>query len=464
MKTSHKQSGTSLPGLLSSSISRRRFISATAAASLFQIVPRHVIGGTTQRPPSEKLNIAIVGLGVMGQLNLKACSGENIVALCDVDHKFAAASFKAFPEAAVYKDYRVMLEKQKDIDAVLIATPDHTHAVIAQATMQSGKHIFCQKPLTHDVHEARVLARIAKETGVVSQMGIQGHSQEGLRLICEWIWDGAIGTVHEVDAYCSLSYAPAGHAWWSSPLTERPAEGLPVPSTLDWDLWIGPAAMRPYHTTYHPSTWRCWWDFGCGMMGDRGAHTLDPVYSALKLTAPTSVEASGVVGGNDEVHPDRAVVTYHFPAREGFPPLKLNWYEGQEAPRPKELEEDRGMYSGGGAVFKGDKGAIICGVYGNNPRLIPRSAMKAYERPEKTLLRIKGSHENNWIEAIKKGVRASADFDYSGPLTEVALLGNVAKRFPGQKLLWDDKNLKVTNFDEANAWVKRPYRDGWSLS
>lgn len=448
---------------MKTTISRRKFLATTGAAGLFQIVPRHVLGGTGIQAPSDTLNIAIVGLGVMGKVNLKACSGENIVALCDVDHDFAAESFAAFPKAAVYKDYRLMLERQKDIDAVLIATPDHTHAVISKATMQAGKHIFTQKPLTHDVYEARQLANIARETGVVSQMGIQGHSQEGLRLICEWIWDGAIGTVHEVDAYCSLSYAPHGHAWWSSPLTQRPQQGLPVPATLDWDLWLGPAAERPYHTCYHPSTWRCWWDFGCGMMGDRGAHTLDSVFSALKLTAPDSIQATGIVGGNAEVHPDKAIVTYQFPAREGFPPLKLNWYEGQEAPRPKELEAERGLYEQGGAVFKGDKGAIICGVYGNNPRLIPRSAMQAYQRPEKTLPRIKGSHENNWIEAIKNGEKASADFSYSGPLTELSLLGNVAKRFPDQQLLWDSENLKVTNFDEANAWVRRPYRAGWAL-
>jgi hypothetical protein len=444
-------------------MNRRQFIATTTATGLFQIVPRHVLGGPGEAAPSEKLNIAVIGVGGMGKGNTKACSHENIVALCDVDHDFAGEAFKEYPGAKVYKDYRVMLEKQKDIDAVLIATPDHTHAVITLAAIQSGKHVFTQKPLTHDVYESRILAKAAREAGVVSQMGIQGHSQEGLRLICEWIWDGAIGTVSEVDAWCSLSYAPHGHSWWSSPLSDRPKEGQPLPKTLDWDLWIGPAPMRPYHSCYHPKVWRCWWDFGCGMMGDRGAHTLDCVFSALKLTAPTSIEGSGIVGGNEEVHPAQAVVTYQFPAREGFPPLKLTWYEGQEPPRPKELEEGRGMYEQGGVVFKGDKGAIMCGVYGNNPRLLPMSAMKAYQRPEKTLPRIKGSHENNWIQAIKKGEKASADFSYSGPLTELALLGNLAKRFPNQKLLWDNDNMKVTNLDEANAWVRRPYRKGWAL-
>jgi len=444
-------------------LSRRRFIGTTAATGLFQIVPRHVLGGPGQTPPSEMVNIAGIGIGGMGNTNLHACRGENIVALCDVDHKHAAKTFKEFPKAAAYKDYRVMLEKQKDIDAVLIATPDHTHAVISMAAMQSGKHVFCQKPLNHDIYESRMLAKAAKEAGVVTQMGIQGHSQEGLRVICEWIWDGAIGTVREVDAWCSLSYAPHGHAWWSSPLSERPKKGMPVPAGLDWDSWIGPAAMRPYHTCYHPSVWRCWWDFGCGMMGDRGAHTLDSVFTALKLGAPSSIEGSGIVGGNADVHPDKAVVKYLFPARDGFPPLTLNWYEGQEPPRPKELEEGRKMYEQGGVVFKGDKGAIMCGVYGNSPRLIPETAMKAYKRPEKTLPRIKGGHEKNWVDAIKSGGKASADFDYSGPLTELALLGNLAKRFPNQKLIWDNDNMKVTNLDEANEWVRRPSREGWSL-
>ncbi|MEI6604653.1 MAG: Gfo/Idh/MocA family oxidoreductase [Verrucomicrobiota bacterium] len=443
--------------------SRRRFVATTAATGLLSIVPRHVLGGSGQTPPSGKLNIAVIGLGWMGSKNLLACGNENIVALCDVDHANAAPSFNAYPKAAVYKDFRVMLDKQKDIDAVLIATPDHTHAVISMAAMQAGKHVFCQKPLTHDIYESRMLAKAAKQTGVVTQMGIQGHSAEGLRLICEWIWTGAIGTVREVDAWCGLSYAPHGHAWWSSPRGERPNESLTAPAHLDWDLWLGPAPERPYHSCYHPMVWRCWWDFGSGMMGDRGAHTLDSVFTALKLSAPTSIEGSGIVGGNAEVHPDKAVVVYHFPEREGFPPLKLSWYEGQQPPQPKDLEEGRKLPEEGGVLFKGDKGTILCGVYGDSPRLIPEAAMQAYQRPPKTLPRIKGCHEKNWIDSIKTGSKASADFCYSGPLTELALLGNLAKRFPDQKLLWDNELMKVTTLDAANEWVRRPYRKGWSL-
>jgi predicted dehydrogenase len=448
---------------MNNTLNRRQFVASTAATGLFGLLPRSVFGAPAGTAPGGKLNLAVIGLGWMGSNNLQACANENIVALCDVDHANAAPSFKAFPKAAVYKDYRVMLEKQKDIDAVLIATPDHTHAVIAMAAMRAGKHVFCQKPLTHDIYESRMLAKAAKEAGVVTQMGIQGHSQEGLRLICEWIWDGAIGAVREVEAWCGLSYAPHGHAKWSSPLSDRPTEGMPVPADLDWDLWLGPAPGRPYHKGYHPLVWRCWWDFGCGMMGDRGAHTLDSVKSALKLGAPVSIEGSGIVGGNADVHPDKAVVVYQFPEREGFPPLKLTWYEGQQPPRPKELEEGREVPYDGGVLFKGDKGTIMCGVYGDSPRLIPETAMKAYKRPEKTLPRIKGSHEQNWIDAIKNGAKASADFSYSGPLTELALLGNLAKRFPNQKLLWDNDLMKVTNLDAANEWVRRPYRKNWSL-
>ena len=240
-------------------------------------------------------------------------------------------------------------------------------------------------------------------------------------------------------------------------------EGQVIPQGLDWDLWLGPASHRPYHSCYHPKVWRCWWDFGCGMMGDRGAHTLDSVFSALKLTAPISFSGSGIVGGNAEVHPAKAAVRYHFAERDGFPPLTLNWYEGQEPPRPKNLEEGRRLPSEGGVLFKGNKGTIMCGVYGNSPRLIPESAMRAYKRPAKTLARVKGGHEQDWIRAIKNDGKAGADFSYSGPLTELALLGNLAKRLPDQELKWDAESLRVTNHDEANDWVKRPRRKGWSL-
>lgn len=446
--------------------SRRIFIKRTVASSAAigfpAVVPSYVLGGADA--PSNKVNVAGIGVGAMGYSNIRNFrGGVNIVALCDVDHKYASKAFRKYPKAKVYKDFRVMLEKQKDIDAVVIATPDHTHASITMAAIERGKHVYCQKPLTHDIAESRKIVESSKKHNVVTQMGIQCHSHESIRLIAEWIRDGAIGTVREVEAWCSLMYSPPGHRSWSSSLQQRPEDGEPLPKGLDWDNWIGPAPMRPYHSCYHPRSWRGWWDFGCGMMGDRGVHTIDPICTALKLGAPTSVEGAGIVGGNSEFHPDKAVVTYRFPEREGFPPLKLFWYEGQEPARPDCLEKDRSFPKEGGILFKGDKGMLMSGYKGDSPRLIPESAMQAYDRPPKTLPRVKGNHEGDWIRAIKEDGKAGADFSYSGPLTETVLLGNLAKRFPDRELKWDASNMKVTNHDEANDWVERPRRKGWEL-
>jgi predicted dehydrogenase len=448
--------------MLSEHITRRRFLTAAATTAAVTIVPSRVIGGHRNIGPNEKLNIAGIGVGGMGKSNLRQLESENIVALCDVDHDYAAETFKRYPKAKVYTDFRKMLDKQKDIDAVVIATPDHTHAVISMEAMRRGKHVYCQKPLTHDVYESRMLAKAAKETGVTTQMGIQGHSGEGIRLIREWIEDDAIGEVREVDAWCSLSYYPFGHAWWSSKWSRRPKETPPVPSTLDWDLWLGPAPERPYHQAYHPSVWRCWWDFGCGMMGDRGAHTLDPVFWALKLGHPTSVEATSL-DLNSDTHPVASIVTYRFPARGDLPPVKLTWYDGLRAPRPIELEEGRRLGNvEGGALFKGGKGKLMAGVYGEGPRLIPESRMKEYKQPSKTIPRVPDSHEQDWVRACKEGRPAGADFEYSGLLTEVCLLGNVARRVDA-RVEWDPVNMKVTNMPEANKYIRTPYRKGWSL-
>ncbi len=443
-------------------INRRRFLATTAATAAFTIVPRHVLGGARRTAPSEKLNIAGIGVGGMGRSNLSQLETENIVALCDVDHAYAAGTFKKYPQAKVYSDYREMLDKEKSIDAVMIATPDHTHAVISMEAMRRGKHVYCQKPLTHDVYEARMLAKAARETGVTTQMGIQGHSMEGGRLICEWIADGAIGAVREVDAWCSLSYYPFGHADWSSKWDRRPQDTPPVPATLNWDLWLGPAPQRPYHPAYHPRVWRCWWDFGCGMMGDRGVHTLDPVVWALKLGHPTSIEATSL-DLNSDIHPIASVVTYQFPARGDLPPVKLTWYEGVRAPRPPELEDGRRLgHVEGGSLFKGAQGKLVAGVCGEDPRLIPESRMKAYKLPPKTLPRVEGSHEQDWVRACKAGKQAGADFEYSGLLTEICLLGNIAKRMDA-RIEWDGPNMKVTNLPEANKYVRTTYREGWTL-
>jgi predicted dehydrogenase len=440
---------------------RRDFLATATAAAAFSIVPRCVLGGPRHIPPSEKLNIAGIGIGGMGGGNLKQLEAENIVALCDVDLDNAAHTINRYPNAKVYQDYREMLDKQKDIDAVLIATPDHTHAVISMAAIKAGKHVYCQKPLTHDVYEARMLAKAAREAGVTTQMGIQGHSGEGHRLICEWIWAGLIGEIREVDAWCSLSYYPWGHAGWSCKWSERPKETPPVPPKMNWDLWIGPAPMRPYHRAYHPATWRCWWDFGNGMMGDRGAHTLDAVFAALKLTPPTSVDATSC-GNTPEIHPLSAIVTFQFPERAGMPPLKLTWYEGTTPPRPADLEDGRKMPAEGGVFFKGSKGTIMCGVYGESPRIIPEAKMKEVKLPDKTIPRVKGTHEQDWAACCKECKPAGANFDYSGPLTEICMLGNIATRVDA-RIQWDAENMKVTNLPDANKYVHTEYRQGWSL-
>ncbi len=465
-------------------ISRRRFLgSAAASVAAFTIVPRYVLGGAGYTPPGEKLNVAGVGVGGMGAGNIaniagiemdengnliKKREGENIVALCDVDQKFAARIFNHFPKAKKYTDFRKMLEKQKDIDAVVIATPDHSHAVIAMAAMEMGKHVYCQKPLTHSVYEARMLTEAAKKYKVATQMGNQGNSGEGVRLTCEWIWDGAIGPVREVHAWTDRPVWPQG--------IPRPKETPPVPSSLDWDLWIGPAPMRPYHPTYHPFSWRAWWDFGTGALGDMACHILDPVFAALKLKYPISVEAgcsTYVALGkmwekekNTETLPRASIVHYTFPAREGMPSVKLHWYDGGLMPeRPEELEPGRKLPDNG-ALFVGEKGLLLSGTYGESPRIIPESKMQEYKRPPRTLERVPGgadSHEQNWINACKGGKPAGSNFDFSGPMTESVVMGNLAIRYPLRKLEWNGEKMEVTNFPEANQFVNPPKRQGWSL-
>jgi predicted dehydrogenase len=288
-------------------------------------------------------------------------------------------------------------------------------------------------------------------------------------LICEWIWDGAIGEVREVDAWCSLSYYNWGYPrfspdWWRKPLEDKPA----LPEGLEWDLWLGPARERSYQPAYHPASWRCWWDFGSGMMGDRGAHTLACVHDAMKLGHVESVDAANLgtdwkSGKSPYVHPVSALVTYRFPERGNLPPLTVRWYEGMNPPCPPELEDGRKLPPEGGVIFRGMKGAILAGWKGDSPRIVPEAAMKAYQRPPKTLPRVKGTHQQAWIRACKEGKQPSSHFGVSGPLTELVQLGNVAKRYPQNRLLWDGEKMEVTNHKEANEWVRRPYRKGWSL-
>ncbi len=455
------------------SIPRRTFLASTAVATAgFTIVPRHVLGGQATPAPSDKLNIAGVGVGGMGKNNLGKCETENIVALCDVDFGLADPVFKKYPNAKQYKDFRVMLDEQKDIDAVIVATPDHTHAVIAMAAMERKKHVYVQKPLTHSVHEARLLTETARKHGVVTQMGNQGHSGEGIRLLCEWIWDGAIGPIREAHAWTNRPVWPSGIE------VDRPTDTPEVPPGLDWDLWLGPARLRPYHPTYHPAKWRAWWDFGTGSLGDMGCHIVDPLFWALKLKYPVSVEASiskywhaffEESQPKNEMFPRSTIVRFKFPAREGMPEVDLTWWDGGLMPaRPAGFEQGRRMGDeDGGILLIGDGGAIMAGCYGESPRIVPESGMKKYKkRPPRTLERIPegpDGHEQDWIRACKGGKPASSNFEYSGPLSETVLMGNLAVRYPGRELLWNGEAMEVTNDKDANAYVRREYREGWHL-
>jgi len=439
------------------------------AASAFTVVPRQVLGGPGA--PSNKLNIAGIGVGGMGAQNLKNCAAENIVALCDVDAGYAAKTFQTYPNARVYSDYRVMLEKQKDIEAVIVATPDHWHAIIALAAIRAGKHVYVQKPMTHSLQEARVLTEAARAQKVATQMGNQGHSGDGTRLICEWIQSGTIGAVREIHAWTNRPVWPQGVE------VEQPAETPPVPEGLNWDMWVGPAPYRPYHPAYVPGTWRAWWDFGTGSLGDLGCHILDAPFWALNLKYPSSVEGcistywQGLWKKTDprnENYPRSTIVRYRFPTRGDLPPVKLTWWDGgMMPPRPEGLEPDEELGdSDGGVIFLGEKGVLICGCYGLRPRVFPAEKMRELPQKPQTLAPIPGGldgHEKDWVRSCKGGAPASSNFDYSGPLTEMVLMGNLAVRFPNRQLLWDGPSLQVTNDKDANAYVRRKYREGWTL-
>jgi predicted dehydrogenase len=447
-------------------INRRQFVESAAGVAAFTIVPRHVLGGPGHTPPSEKLNIAGIGVGGQGGGDLRQLEFENIVALCDVDQVRAKGTFERFPNAKKYRDFRVMLDKEdKNIDAVVVATPDHVHAAAAMATMKRGKHVYVEKPLAHSIHEVRQMTDMARKTGVATQMGNHGHAAETMRLLKEWIEDGAIGEITHVDAWTP-------HAVWPQGI-DRPTDTPPVPDTLDWDLWIGPAPMRPYSPAYLPMLWRGWWDFGTGGLGDMGCHIFDPVFYAMDLTHAVSAEASysqfvPVVTWdkpfNDESYPRASIIHYYFARRNGGEPLKLTWYDGGLMPeRPRDLPPERRMGSAyGGVLFHGTKGKIIAGAHGaDGLRILPESLMQSYQRPEKRLPRSVGHHKE-WAEACKGGPRPGSNFDYAGPMTEAVLLGNVTIRV-GQRVEWDPAAMKVTNVPEANQWLRRDYRDGWSL-
>lgn len=450
-------------------VSRRAFLAATTTAITAGCATRvntaKVVPGKIS--PNEKLNIAAVGIGGMGRANIDACKNENIVALCDVDSVYAGGTFGDYASAKRYVDFRKMFDAEsKNIDAVIVATPDHTHAVIALTAIRLGKHVYCQKPLAHNIHEVRKLTEAAREYKVQTQMGNQGHSSEQIRRLAEWIEDGAIGDVREVHAW---SDRPVGGDPWSTfPIMKRPDETPPVPETLNWDLWLGPAKARPYHPIYHPLQWRGWLDFGTGPLGDMGCHILDPSFFALKLGHPTCVEATSTHWEkevSDETYPRASIVRYEFPARGKMPPVTLTWYDGRLLPPFPRDFDPRQRFNADGALFVGEKGSIMHGSHGaGGLRLLPKSRAQEYKQPPKTIPRVEGeAHEQDWIRACKDGRPASSSFEYGGPLTEMVLLGVLAIRAKDKPLKWDGAAMRVTNDEDANNLVNPPYREGWTL-
>jgi predicted dehydrogenase len=499
-------------------ISRRDFVAnAAATAAAITIVPRHVLGrGFT--PPSDKLNIAAVGVGGMGKSNILNVASQNVVAFCDVDWDYAGRALDnpdgdlerlqgrlaqaptdaartqiqdqidgtrmlkdQLSKATRYRDFREMLGKQKDIDAVIIATPDHLHATIAMAAMDLGKHVYVQKPLTWSIQEARQLAAKAKQTKVATQMGNQGHSWDDARKAVEYVWAGAIGDVREVHVWTNrpLTHWPQGIPR-PQPLTTRSEElrwnmagvmqrlagamagSYPVPDTLSWDLFLGPAPYVEYHPVYHPFNWRGWVDWGVGAIGDMGAHLIDHPYWALDLGYPTTVETVSTPF-DKTCHPAATTTYYEFPARGSKPPVKLTWYDGGLLPpKPVEMGEEK-LNPTGGVLFIGSKGKLMHDTYGLNPRLLPKSLHDSYGTPAKKLPRMAMSHEMNWVEAAKGKTEASCPFEYAARLTEVMLLGVVSLR-AGGKIYYDGPAMRVTNnLPGANDYFGREYRTGWSL-
>ncbi|BFP40659.1 Gfo/Idh/MocA family oxidoreductase [Flavobacteriaceae bacterium GF1] len=482
---------------------RRDFLKKSGVALAgISIVPSHVISGMGHTAPSDKLNIAGIGVGGMGRANLRNMNTQNIVALVDVDWKYAKRCFDDYPDAKKYKDYRKMLDEMgKDVDAVVIATPDHTHYVSAADSMRMGKHVYLQKPLTHSVYESRKLRELAQETGVATQMGNQGNSSDDMRKVCEWIWNGEIGTVTKVDAWTNRPIWPQG--------LERPLETPSLPPTLDWDLFIGPAEWRPYHPSYTPWNWRAWWDFGTGALGDMACHIMDPVYKALNLGFPYAFEASSSQV-NTESAPISEKVTYYFGERPKkgkvkMPAVQFTWYDGGLTPkRPEGLKP--GVFLGdwgGGAIFYGTKGTLICGTYARDPFIIGREDNPP--RITNELRRIpnamEGGHEMDWVRACKENkenrVECSSNFEYAGPLNETVVAGNLAVRLQDlrRRLEWDAENMKITNISDsdeirvvttdsftvidgdpkfdtqyanlnakeaAESYIKKTYREGWS--
>jgi predicted dehydrogenase len=449
------------------SIDRRQFLGSAVAASMAAtIVPRHVLGGAGFVAPSEQVRLAGIGAGGMGggDINRHTSNGARLVAVCDVDEQRGAGIFNKFPDATRYKDYRVLLDKEENnIDAVTVGTPDHIHALASMKAIRMGKHVYCQKPLTHTIFEARALAEAAAEAGVATQMGNQGHGSEGARLTVEWIQAGVIGDVREVHCWSDRS-----GGWWPQGI-QRPTEKQPVPATLDWNLWLGPAPERDYHSAYVPFKWRGWWDFGTGALGDMGCHIIDHPVWALNLGAPDSVEARHTIEGsregdklNFETYPIASIVDYTFPARGDMPPVRMTWYDGGlMPPHPPEMSAGQRLPSNG-VLYVGSKGKMYHSSHGGMPQLVPQELHEEAKQVERSIPRSRGHYEE-WFDACKGIGQTVCGFDYAGPMTETVLLGVLALRNPNTPLHWDGANLKVKNAPELNRFVHKEYRAGYEL-
>jgi predicted dehydrogenase len=463
-------------------ITRRRFLGGAAfSAATFMILPGSVLGLRGGTSANGKLNLAGIGIGGQGGNDVGAMAGENIVALCDVDQNYAAPMFKKYPDARKFTDFRRMLDEMKEIDGVVVGTPDHLHAFATMEAVRRGKHVYCEKPLTHSVWEARQVSEAARAAKVATQMGNQGQASEPTRHLCELVWSGIIGPVREAHIWTDRPSQGLFNEYWPQGIG-RPKDEPPVPAALDWDLWLGPAPQRPYNPAYLPFKWRGWWDFGTGALGDIGCHAMDPVFRALKLGAPISVQASST-RVNTETYPLGSMVMYDFPARpetpqannrhvqglsgkmaggSAMPTCKLFWYDGGlRPPRPAGLPQHAEM-GDNGRLLIGDDGFIL----GNS--VYPEARAKEVEHLAKEIPRSKGHYEE-WLAACKGGEPAGSNFDWAGPLTEAVLLGNVALRsqlredLTLMKLLWDGPSLKFSNSEEANKFLRGEYRTGWTL-
>ena len=447
---------------------RRSFITKSAAASFgFQIVPSYVVRAKDgEQTPNNKIRLGVIGCGGQGGGDLRQMAPEcDVVALTDVDERRAAGSFNKHPQAKRYKDFRKMFDAQADeLDAVLVATPDHTHYVAVMAALEANKHVYCEKPLAHSVAEIRSMRKKALEKKVITQVGNQGNSSESIRVFCELIWGGAIGDVTEVNMGCDAFK----HVYCQIGKKAQFGQKHDVPKELDWDQWLGPAAERAYHPAYLPFNWRGYSAFGSGCIGDWICHVLDPSFMALKLDMPTSVTAE--VKGYDpkadvDFYPAGTKITFEFPARGDRPAVKIHWHDGAfRIPRPDALEEGRKMHGTGAAVI-GTKGTITHGSHGaGGVRIVPEEQMKAFGRPEKKLARVPEGHYKGWLKMIRDGEQRGSSFEYGGAMSEVGMLGMIAIQFPGTRLEWDGKAMRFTNHDDANKLVTPNYRAPWKFS